>query len=80
MNKFGNKMNEVLEVGKFNKSRVMWVPYLMKNYEILIIGEVSNLELVTCQFANIIDKFNKKYFDNVFLNTPSIVHPFSERI
>lgn len=52
----------------------------MKNYEILIIGEVSNLELVTCQFANIIDKFNKKYFDNVFLNTPSIVHPFSERI
>ena len=28
----------------------------MKNYKILIIGEVSNLELVTCQFANIIDK------------------------
>lgn len=56
MNKFGNKMNEVLEVGKFNKSRVMWVSYLMKNYKILIIGEVSNLELVTCQFANIIDK------------------------
>lgn len=34
----------------------MRIPCLMKNYEIVSIGEVYNLELVTCQFANITDK------------------------